>query len=767
MNTLNYILSKKFDETYTLSFIGTPQQVNEYGAVFKTPIIKGISSINSFSDDTSGENSNVFFTKMFKYKNGDNWSDTLPISNISGLTLSSCEDFQLELYYYRTVNGNYNDDLYINNITLNGNYVLSAYDSEAELKNQNDIVILRPTDTYKIFSLTDFNVYSAPHNSYEIKYRFTQDNYRTFTQWEPLTKENISTIKLNPIRFANIEYSIKNLSTQGLLIYDIILIGDFQNVSANYLKTNKYGLKQDCLTTLKNLNNNINNDFYSSCLGSYMSSTDPITDLNTSLSQNSSSLWNPYQTGKIVEFSNLLGNQMSAIAGWNVQYHLTDPDGNGIDTYLHEYTLKNIVDMKYIKIVVADNKFPTETMIINQFNLNLFDTFEVHIMKDAFKNAFGITRRPSEDDIIYICETNMLFQVKHSQSFRNVMNSSTYYKVILEKYENKTNIRNLSESSKSAIENLTENSTIDSLFGNDMIQEEEKNANKQQTYPTSFDKVRLKISPKVVIIKESNYIENFDTIKQYYDLSYPALKNKIAINYTKIDNNLKKSDNRSFINWFKFNNSYSPDIKPNNIMYNNYNIQTGAEYNLINNYSSGIGYKIYYQGDSLYFKLNDNLFKLNKKLETNIWYSSVINLNQRQNTLDMYLYRRDCETTITLFNSDFIKATTTGGTEYINLLNEGYRPVDNTEDIKNNGMILLDKVSYNIDTKEFTHTENLNILGSNIKTTNIRILDDIIPEKSIINILKEYIITDEQNLILADNATKTLVTKTYFNKNFR
>ena len=82
-------------------------------------------------------------------------------------------------------------------------------------------------------------------------------------------------------------------------------------------------------------------------------------------------------------------------------------------------------------------------------------------------------------------------------------------------------------------------------------------------------------------------------------------------------------------------------------------------------------------------------------------------------------------------------------------------------------MILLDKVSYNIDTKEFTHTENLNILGSNIKTTNIRILDDIIPEKSIINILKEYIITDEQNLILADNATKTLVTKTYFNKNFR
>ena len=159
-------------------------------------------------------------------------------------------------------------------------------------------------------------------------------------------------------------------------------------------------------------------------------------------SNNTANMWNPYQFDKITSFANTLANQVSKIFGWTVDYHLTDPDSNGIDKYIHEYTLKNIVDMQKIKVVVPDNKFPIETLIVNQFNMDLFDTFEIHIIKDEFKNAFGITKRPSEDDIIYICEANMLFIVKHAQQLKSIMNSATYYKVILEKYEYKTNIRN-------------------------------------------------------------------------------------------------------------------------------------------------------------------------------------------------------------------------------------------------------------------------------------------------------------------------------------
>ena len=132
-------------------------------------------------------------------------------------------------------------------------------------------------------------------------------------------------------------------------------------------------------------------------------------------------MWNPYQFDKITSFANMLGNQVSNIFGWTVDYHLTDPDSNGIDTYLHEYTLKNVVDVQKIKVIVPDNKFPVETLIINQFNLDMFDTFEIHIMKDAFKNAFGITKRPAQDDIVYICEANMLYYVRHAQAYKDIM----------------------------------------------------------------------------------------------------------------------------------------------------------------------------------------------------------------------------------------------------------------------------------------------------------------------------------------------------------
>ena len=777
MSTLNYILSKKYDETYTISFIATdPQQVNDSGAVFKTDVIKNISSIKSFSDEVEGETSETYFTKLFKYKQGDNWSEMLPISNITGLTLDHCSDFQLELYYYRTVDGRVtNTPLYINNIIMSGDYQLSEYESEALIENNGDTVLLKPKDIYKIFSLSDFNVYSDPHNSYEIKYRFTQDNSRTYTPWEQLTKENLSTVKLNPLRFSQVEYSITNTSTQPLMVYDVILIGDFQNVSANYLKTNRYGLKQDCLTSLKNTpgapgSDNVNKDFYTSCIGSYSQYGDVSKEIALENSNNTANMWNPYQFDKITSFANTLANQVSKIFGWTVDYHLTDPDSNGIDKYIHEYTLKNIVDMQKIKVVVPDNKFPIETLIVNQFNMDLFDTFEIHIIKDEFKNAFGITKRPSEDDIIYICEANMLFIVKHAQQLKSIMNSATYYKVILEKYEYKTNIRNTVQESQDRINALTDNTTIESLFSDDNMMEENKIANKEQFYPTSFDKIRHKISTKVNIIKEDVIVDNFDIIKQYYDLSYKTIKDKTAVNYTKVDQNVKKSDNRSFILWTNFNNSYNVDAKPTAIMANDYNIKSGVEFNLLNNYStSNTGYKIYYQGDSLYFKFNNVVHKLTQQLLTNIWYAFVINFNQRQQTLDIHIYRRETKITTTLFDiNSYIKQDAEyQSVEYNNLIANGFKPLTNTEEPYCNRLQLVTSQSYSILPDTFSHIENLLLLGSNIKYSNLRILDEVIPQKSIENILKQNIIKDAQHLILGDNATKQLITRYDFNKNFR
>ena len=787
MSELIYNLTKKFDTTYTLSFTGGPQEISGNGFVFKTPSpITNISSVSTFEDDPDGETSTVYFTKYFKYKNSENWSDLLPISNLSGMSFNACEDLELELYYFRTLNGkdtNPPTNLYVDNIVIVGDYKLSTYDSEALLPIQGDIAILAPKDIYKVFSLTNFSVIAAPHNSYDTKYRFTQDNGRTYTQWEQLTQENISTIKLNPLRFAQVEYSITNTSDQqGLIVYDIILEGDFQNVSANYLKSNRYGLKQDCLTALQNTpgmpgSDNVNRDFYTSCISSYQTFGDVTVDINYENVSNQSNFWNPYQYQKITDFANLLGNQISTILGWNVTYHLTDPDSNGIDKYMHEYTLKNVIDMQNIKIVVPDNKFPVEHVLMNQFNLNLFDTFEVHIMKDEFKRAFGITKRPGEDDIIYVCEANMLYYVKHAQAKKDIMNAATYYRVILEKYELKTNMRNLVEESQNEINNLTDNTTIDGLFGNDNKLTENQIANKEQTYPTNFEKIRHTISPKVEIVKtwfidnsiNAIVIDNFIISKQYYDLSNTSIKNTTAVDYTKVDQNLLKSDNRSFVFWFNFNNSYDEDSRPNNNMIQNYNVKTGTEFNFLNNYNtSGYGYKMYYKGNSLFFKINSDLYKLTASTMTNIWYAGVINLNQRLGKLDLYIYRRNGDITVTLIQDvSFIKTTAIyNSQEYNDLILQGYKPVDNTE---NNctDFELVNSINYLIDPYEFIIDESLKLLGSNIKYTNLRILDDVIPEENITNILKEDILRDEQHLILADNAIKQLIATHYFNPNFR
>jgi len=680
MAELKYLFSKKPDETYTINWIDGPQTIENNGYKFTSEPIKGIVNVNSFSDETSGELKDIYFTKFLKFKYGDKWSELILVDDIlvSGLTFS-CGGINIdnntnisidpnmeiivEVYYYITQENITSANLTVNNIKIGGEYIMNVTDEEAILPNTGDEILMTPKDIYKIFDLYDFTIVSN-HKNVDIKYRFTQDDGRTYTNWEPLSKENISTLKLNPLRFAKVEYLVKNLGTP-LIICDIILDGDFQNISANYLKTNKYGLKEDCLTGLignrvggdsgtNNVGINTNMDFYSSC--STYKSNDVIGDLENENNKNIDNLLNPYQFDKITNFANMLGNHVSNIFGWNVDYHLTDPDINGEDKYLHEYTLKNIIDMKTIKAIVPDNKFPVETMIINQFNFDLFDVFEIHIMKDAFKNAFGIQRRPSEDDIVYICEANMLYYVKHAQAFKDIMNSATYYKIILEKYEYRTDIRNLHEESKLQIDELTNNTTIDEILGDDNKQEEEKIANKEQTYPTTFDKIRHKISKAVNIIPEKIIIDNFETMKHYYDLSKSTIKGKTAINYKKSDNVLKKGENRSFIFWFKFNNGYDEDKVPNSQMTSTYNVVGGTEFNFLDNYTDddNLGYKIYFQGDILFFKINNDSYKLhlenNDKLFTNIWYQVVINLDQRQQKINMSIYNLDAPIICTLFD---------------------------------------------------------------------------------------------------------------------
>ncbi|MFW6009475.1 MAG: hypothetical protein ACOCP8_09455, partial [archaeon] len=707
-NNLKFVLNKRYDQTFSMLWIGDiPDKLS---AIKPNNIIKyctyelnGISKIEKFTDEIDGENEYQFVKRFFKYKSGDSWSNQKPIEEIEGLEVDYRLPFELELIYYYAYDGNPKNigltNLYIKNINISGEYTLSKVDSEALLTPEKSEIILEPKDVYKIFKIDSFEIIKQDTGNvdYKILYRFTQNNGRTFTPFEPLNIDNLTTLRLDEMRFAQVQYLIQYKSDLGaLLIYDIILKGDFQNITANYLKTNRYGLKQECLSYLlengasedllgsvgngnkwTNSNNssafpndpnntieypdgknNLDNDYKpnfnglninnieTASLSCYRSIGDnfPLQDSGigglTGVGDNGLSseggFWNPYQSDKIVAWQNLLANQMNSIFGWNVNYFITDPNGNGIDRYMNEYQLKDVVKTDKIKIIVPKNNFPDETLQLNFFNLDLFDTFEINILKDEFKRVFGIEKRPSQDDIIHICITNKLYYVKHTRAIRDVMNASIHYKIVLEKYEQRADIDFKDEESKNIIDNLTDNTTIDELLGEEKIQEEDKVANKEQTYSLAYDKIRHKIYDGVKI--EKNPIIN-DTIKianSYYDLS--GRIDKIAINYTKIDNELKKGNNRTFINWFNFKSSYDPNKYLSNNVFKGYNVKEGT-YNLLDNYNeeSKIGYRIFTENDSIYLQLNDNIYNFPVEFMTDVWYGLMINLDQRQQKLKFQL----------------------------------------------------------------------------------------------------------------------------------
>jgi hypothetical protein len=127
------------------------------------------------------------------------------------------------------------------------------------------------------------------------------------------------------------------------------------------------------------------------------------------------------------------------------------------------YSLYNIVCESEIKVSVEGNNFPDSQIVMNQFDLNLFDTMEAHITKQQFKEIFGPQRRPSKEDSY--TNVNRMYQVDHAQQFRSFNNAAVYYKLILKKYTQKSKCQGRYCRYKNKLDMLTQNSTVDELFG--------------------------------------------------------------------------------------------------------------------------------------------------------------------------------------------------------------------------------------------------------------------------------------------------------------
>jgi hypothetical protein len=722
-------ISDKFDITATASIPTFSQPGDEYTVSFTN--LEGVSEFTTLIYDALGLTEARYLAQYYRIsRDGVNWSEWLDLKrDIDNFpTVDSKDPLYLEVKWVRK------------GLSTIGTIRMLEYELRGKVdrfedQTDGDIALLSGSETiikppyiFKVFRIDDVEIISStgiPASGFEIKYRYSQDSGRTWSNWEPFTKENITTTRINPIRFFQIEYSIANNSAQPVRIEDINLIGDFQNVSKDYFKTNLYGIRECCQSNIQGYydangnfipNTNQNGGGGISGSGGTCDSADTLPEMT---SDEKSQLYNPYQQNAAVNLLNKLSADAEQIFGFRVTYFATDPDKKGQDHSLNEYQLYNVVCQGDIKVSVNGNNFPDSQIVMNQFDLNLFESMEVHITKKQFKEIFGPQRRPSKEDFLYFCDVNRMFQVDHAQQFRGFNNSSVYYKLILKKYSQKANVQTTNPTIQNNLKELTKNSTIEELFGLEKAQDKDAVANKQQYKPLTTETIRLEILAKI----EKELIENSSTIisKSHYDLSSVDFGTS-AVKYRNLNPVLKVSDNIGFTIWFNLNN-YVMD----------------EDYTLFSYYdtTNSLGWKAILKNDTITVTLNSTTYQFpllgspsndTVALNEETWYCYFLNVDQRQRTLEQFIWKRDVDD-----EDDAANLTST-------VLRQVYR---NSQTIT--------PVSWELELGE------CQLIGSDMKATNIRLFVDVIPEAEQSKLGNQYIIRDDSKyLVFADNATTRL-----------
>ena len=146
---------------------------------------------------------------------------------------SSKDPMYLDLKFTRSGNSNVGQ-IKLLDYELTGSLERNIFDglSEVIVTPSIEPVIIKPPFIYKVFKIDDIEILSNAtiDVDFTVKYRFSQDYGRSVSDWEFLTIENIRSVRITPIRFFQIEYLIE-VNAPSVIVYDINLIGDFQNVS--------------------------------------------------------------------------------------------------------------------------------------------------------------------------------------------------------------------------------------------------------------------------------------------------------------------------------------------------------------------------------------------------------------------------------------------------------------------------------------------------------------------------------------------------------
>jgi hypothetical protein len=281
-NTLNgtIVISDKFNIGASASDADATPYINNIGEEYTISFtnIQNVSKLTKFTYDTLGMTDTRYLAQYYRLsRDGQKWTTWFDLKkNIDNFpTIDPLDPLYLDIKWVRKGNNSIGS-IRILEYSIEGVIERPMTDDGSTVQlAAGDSQIIKPPFIYKVFKLEDVEVISSTGvEGATLKWRYSQDNSRTWSDWEILTKENVSTKRLTPTRFFEVEYSIENTTAVPIKIQDINLIGNFQNVTLDYQKTNLYGLRECCQSNLTGTfdangnfipNTNLNSDGSGSC----------------------------------------------------------------------------------------------------------------------------------------------------------------------------------------------------------------------------------------------------------------------------------------------------------------------------------------------------------------------------------------------------------------------------------------------------------------------------------------------------------------------
>ena len=262
--------------------------------------------------------------------------------------------------------------------------------------------------------------------------------------------------------------------------------------------------------------------------------------------------YNPYKQNPAIKLQKDLSFMMNNLHGHEITYFRALPDHRTQDVIYKEYSLSDVEEPKCIKVMVPNNEFPDNKFNFGAYGMNVELPFEVHVDKRYFEWVFGHATNPGKRDILYFELNDRIYEVISAQMVRDFMQEPIYYKLSLDKYKPKSS-RIESDSIKTKIEEFTQG--FDSLFSEDVKAELEQTTNPQQFLEKSsvYDPTRQWVYPSNFIIQDN--IENKGTIisQYYYDpgFIYDQVKSYTPVIRYKALANLAQDGNLTYTAWFQ------------------------------------------------------------------------------------------------------------------------------------------------------------------------------------------------------------------------